>query len=112
MAAADVLASEVVRYLKHAGSSALPRTLVGRWLRAAMLDQPEERDRLVRTLNGWSATGWNDDEPAVVQVAFELMLPRYYASSDQESGELEGLIGVVKRALAADNRAGDGPPEG
>jgi hypothetical protein len=65
--------------------------------------------RLVRTLNGGSATGWNDDEPAVVQAAIELTLSRYYASSDQQSGELEGLISAVKRALAADNRSGDAP---
>jgi hypothetical protein len=95
-----------VGYVKHSGSSALPRTFVGRWLRAAMLDQREERDRLVRTLNGGKATGWNDDEPAVVQAATELVLSRYYSSSDQELG---GLIALVNEVLVTGNCAKDIP---
>jgi hypothetical protein len=63
-----------VGYLRHSGRSALPRTYVGRSLRAAMLDQQDERDRLVATLNHGSAIGWNDDEPAVVEAAGELVM--------------------------------------
>ncbi len=92
-------------HLKHPGSSALPRTFVGRWLRASMLDQREERDRLVHTLNGGSATGWNDDEPAVVEAALELVL-QYFNDDQVGIGELAGLVSA---ALAADHRQDDGP---
>lgn len=94
--------------MKHSGTTALPRTYVGRWLRAGMLDQREERDRLVRALNGGSATGWNDDEPAVVQAAIELVLSRYYGSRAEDPGGLEGLIALVNEALVADSRPHDG----
>jgi hypothetical protein len=69
---------------RHAGNSALPRTFVGRWLRAAMLDRPDERDRLVPTLNRGSVTGWNDDEPAVVQAAAELVLRRFFGPGEAD----------------------------
>ncbi|HSR86480.1 MAG TPA: hypothetical protein VLM11_20085, partial [Streptosporangiaceae bacterium] len=41
----------------YPGSPALPRTYVGRWLRAAMLDQRELRDELATTLNGGARAG-------------------------------------------------------
>lgn len=86
----------------------MPRTYVGRWLRAGMLDQREERDRLVRTLNGGSATGWNEDEPAVVEAAIELLLNRHFGpGSDPEA--LGELIELVSAVLVADNRPLDVP---
>jgi hypothetical protein len=93
--------------LKHSGTTALPRTYVGRWLRAGMLDQREERDRLVRALNGGSATGWNDDEPAVVQAAIELVLSRYYGSRAADPSGLESLVTPVNEALVADSHPDD-----
>jgi hypothetical protein len=83
----------------HSGASALPRTFVGRWLRAAMLDRREERDRLVRTLNGGSATGWNDDEPAVVQAAAELVLRRYLGLGEPDPDKAGSLACAVTAGL-------------
>lgn len=87
-------------YLRHSGTSAFPRTFVGRWLRAAMLDQREERDRLVRTLNGGSATGWNDDEPAVVEAAAELVLRRYFGSRAPDPDKEASLSAAVTVGLS------------
>ena len=60
-------------YDRHPGVAALPRTYVGRWPRAAMVDQREERDQFVATLY-LGVAGLNDDEPAVVEAAAELAL--------------------------------------
>jgi hypothetical protein len=43
-----------------------------------MLDQRELREQLKFTLNGGNATGWNDDEPAVMEAACELTARRYF----------------------------------
>lgn len=93
--------------LKHPGGSALPRTWVGRWLRAAMLDQRDERDRLVAHLNGGSSAGWNDDEPAVVQAAIDLVLKRYFGPGHPDPAVLEELLDLVTSALTADKRPQD-----
>ena len=61
----------------HSRSAALPRTSVGRWLRAALMRQPALREQLRPTLNG-GKPGWNDDEPAVVEAACELAVRRYF----------------------------------
>lgn len=58
-----------------------PRTYVGQWLRAVLLRQRELRDRLHFKLNGGRETGWNDDEPAVVEVACELAVGRFFGTS-------------------------------
>lgn len=50
----------------------LPRTLVGQWLLAAVLEQRDLRDRLVKSLNGGQG-GWNNDEPAVIAAACQLL---------------------------------------
>jgi hypothetical protein len=86
--------------LRHPGTSALPRTFVGRWLRAGMLDRRDERDRLVRTLNGGSATGWNDDEPAVVEAAAELVLRRYFGPGEPDPDKAASLAHAVTVGLA------------
>lgn len=91
-------------YLRHSGTSALPRTYVGRWLRAAMLDQPDERDRLVATLNRGSATGWNDDEPAVVEAAAELVLRRFFGPGEADADRLWWLASVTRLGMAEISR--------
>ncbi len=85
---------------RHPGSSAPPRTFVGRWLRAAMLDRPDERDRLVATLNWGSATGWNDDEPAVVQATAELVLRRFFGPGEAESDKVSWLASAACVSMA------------
>ncbi len=57
-----------------------PRTYVGRWLLATMLFNSSERQRLSRLLNG-GKSGWNYDEPAVVEVAFQTVVNRIFSSS-------------------------------
>jgi hypothetical protein len=55
-----------------------PRTLVGQWLLAGILDQRDLRDRLGKALNR-GQRGWNNDEPAVVeavcQIASRMLFP-------------------------------------
>lgn len=57
-----------------------PRTYVGQWLLAGMLDQRAERQRLSRMLNN-GKSGWNADEPAVVGFAFELAVRQLFPES-------------------------------
>ena len=95
---------EALAFSAHSRSAALPRTYVGRWLRAAMLDRQDERDRLVRTLNGGSATGWNDDEPAVVEAAAELVLGCYFGPGEPDPEKAASLAHVVTVALGAIDR--------
>lgn len=90
--------TDSVSYHKHPGTAALPRTFVGRWLRAAMLDQRDERDRLVATLNRGVA-GWNDDEPAVVEAAAELVLRRYFGPGQPDPELARSLAYAVTAGL-------------
>jgi hypothetical protein len=72
-----------------------------------MLDHREERDRLVRTLNGGSATGWNDDEPAVVIATMDLLFRRYFSPDRMSNDKVERLIEVVNQALVSVDRRDD-----
>jgi hypothetical protein len=63
-----------------AQAGARPRTYVGQWLLAGMLDQRAERQRLGRMLNN-GRSGWNPDEPAVVGFAFEMAVRRLFPES-------------------------------
>lgn len=54
-----------------------PRTVVGRWLLANLLHQQELQQKLSPMLNGGKA-GWNNDEPAVVEVACQLTVGQYF----------------------------------
>ena len=63
-----------------AQAGARPRTYVGQWLLAGMLDQRTERQRLGRMLNN-GRSGWNHDEPAVVGFAFEMAVRRLFPES-------------------------------
>jgi len=76
-----------------------------------MLDRRQERDRLLATLNGGSAAGWNDDEPAVVQAAFELVLKRHFDEYPDEV-KLSELLELVSATLIADSRTSDAPEAG
>jgi hypothetical protein len=65
-----------------------------------MLDRQEERDRLVRTLNGGNAVGWNDDEPAVVEAAAELVLRQYFGPGEPEASEVNWLASAACVSMA------------
>jgi hypothetical protein len=69
-----------------------------------MLDRQEERDRLVATLNRGSATGWNDDEPAVVAAAAELVLRRFFGPGEPDADRLWWLASVARLAMAEISR--------
>jgi hypothetical protein len=69
-----------MEFSSHSRRSALPRTVVGRWLRAALLHDTELRRQLQKMLNE-GKRGWNDDEPAVVEAACELIAGQYFGVS-------------------------------
>lgn len=46
-----------------------------------LMGQSELRDRLSSNLNGGRGGGWNDDEPAVVEAACELVARRFFGAS-------------------------------
>jgi hypothetical protein len=54
-----------------------PSTYMGQWLRAALLNQVDLRNRLNTSLNN-GTPGWNEDEPAVVEMALELAAREYF----------------------------------
>jgi hypothetical protein len=54
-----------------------PRTCIGQWMQAVMLDRQEERRRLAKMTNN-GKPGWNRDEPAVVEIAFQLVVRRLF----------------------------------
>ena len=53
--------------------------MVGQWLLAGLLNQVEEREKLGRMLNG-GKSGWNYDEPAVVEIACQLAARHYFGN--------------------------------
>jgi hypothetical protein len=84
-------------------SPGMPRTNVGRWLRAMLLRQPELRDRLRAELNEGKRKGWNDDEPAVVEAACELAVGRFFGTSYDVRAITE-FVAVLREAAAHDPR--------
>jgi hypothetical protein len=86
-----------MRFGSREVSSGKPRTYVGRFLRAALLDQREERSRLERRLNG-GKSGWNDDEPAVFRAASELMVRRYFLR-DVDVREITKFVSDIRAKI-------------
>lgn len=79
---------------------AKPRTYVGQWLRAAFLRQRELRKELQSTLNG-GKPGWNDDEPAVVELAFETVLRRLFGDA-YDASDITNLVDILRSATEGD----------
>jgi hypothetical protein len=50
-------------------------------MRAGLLRQSALRDQLLSKLNGGDMAGWNEDEPAVVEAAAELLLHQFFGAS-------------------------------
>jgi hypothetical protein len=94
-----------VAFTRRSDSTSSPTTYVGRWLRATLLRQPELRERLRLTLNAGKKTGWNDDEPAVVEAACELVLRRLFAAPD----DVRAITAFVSELRIATD---DDPPLG
>jgi hypothetical protein len=72
-----------------------PSTYIGQWLRAALLDQRGLRNRLLPTLNN-GKPGWNNDEPAVLEAAFELAMRQYFG----EDYDVRAITEFVTRMRA------------
>jgi hypothetical protein len=70
--------SVVVRIRSGARNVGQPRTNVGRWLMAGLLNQPTERKRLALKLFNGDDGSWNYDEPAVVIIVAERAIPRLF----------------------------------
>jgi hypothetical protein len=73
---------------------------MGRWLRANLLDQRELRDQLNSTLNG-GKEGWNDDEPAVVEVACQLAVRRFFPA-DYDVRDVTAFVSELRLATGYD----------
>jgi hypothetical protein len=71
-----------------------PRTHIGRWLRAVVLDGVPEMERLSRHLNG-GRPGWNPDEPAVVEAACELAMRQTFGESPN-AREITALVAHLR----------------
>ena len=82
-------------------SSGGPRTCVGQWLRATLLLQRELRDRLRPKLNGGRQTGWNDDEPAVVEAACESAVARFFGAS-YDVRDIAAFAALLRQAAGND----------
>jgi hypothetical protein len=83
-----------VSLTSRAGSSSKPRTVVGQWLRAGVLGDLAARRALSRRLNGGS-DGWNDDEPAVVEIACESAVRRFFGS-DPDVREITAFVSDLR----------------
>jgi hypothetical protein len=57
-----------------------PRTYVGQWLLALILNRQAEQKRLSRVLNNGNK-GWNSDESVVVGFAFQLAVRKIFSPS-------------------------------
>lgn len=68
----------VVRIRSGAGNLNQPRTHVGQWLMAALLNQQAERKRLALKLFNGDKGSWNYDEPAVVIIISEWAVRRLF----------------------------------
>jgi hypothetical protein len=82
-----------------ASFAARPRTNVGLWLQAIFLRQHERRDALRPTLNG-GRPGWNEDEPAVIEAVFELVMARLFLSVP-DARSVTGFAGQVHAVMEA-----------
>jgi hypothetical protein len=74
-----------------------PRTTVGLWLRALLLGDGQEYRRLIPMLNR-GEKGWNDDEPAVVEAACQLMTQRFFSTYRHVS--VEALVADMRNRIA------------
>lgn len=72
--------------------SAVPQTIVGQWLLAAVVGRSDDRDRLLARLNGGaSKKRWQKyDEPATVEVACQLAVRRLLPR-DVSDAQISGL---------------------
>jgi hypothetical protein len=79
------------RRATDSGLESGPRTRIGRWLRAALLDVAEGPGQPGRGFDDW-----NDDEPAVVEIACSLIARTYFRGTDQVSGLVAEMVQRIR----------------
>ncbi len=84
---------------RSGGTGPQPRTVVGRWLRALLLHDDQERDRLLRQLNRGKA-GWSKDEAGVMQAACDLAVLQYFGS-DYDVRQISEAVSLMRDAELA-----------
>lgn len=82
-----------------------PRTVVGLWLRAMLMNEVEVRRELARNLNN-GQRGWNDDEAGLAEAACELAVRRYYGK-DHDGRQISDDVSFMREA---DLTRGKTPP--
>ena len=87
-------------YRSWSQSRARPRTYVGQFLRAMLLRQKELRGELQRKLNN-GKPGWNDDEPAVVELVFQRIL-LLFLGEGYDAHDIAEFLDFVELAAAGD----------
>lgn len=83
----------------HAPASQ-PTTWVGLWLRAGLLGEQKLRGQLKLRLNEGKRTGWNNDEPAVLEAACELAVRRFFGS-DYSTVAVAEFVSELQMAAGA-----------
>jgi hypothetical protein len=73
---------------------ARPRTHVGLWLRAVLLNGTPEIERLAGQLNG-GKPGWNPDEPAVLEAACEQAMRQMFGTVDDRR-EIRAVVSTLR----------------
>src|SRR5258708_37493247 len=94
---------------RSGGTGPQPRTVVGRWLRALLLHDDRERDRLVRQLNRGKA-GWSKDEAGVMQAACDLAVLQYFGS-DYDVRQISEAVPLMRDAELAGGKTPHGQLE-
>src|SRR5579862_7964047 len=87
-------------YRSWSQSRARPRTYIGQLLRAMFLRQKELEAELQKKLNN-GKPGWNDDEPAIVELVFQRLL-RLFLGEDYDTHDIAEFLDFVELAAAGD----------
>lgn len=89
-------------FWSRTASSGNPRTNIGRWLHAVLLRQNEQLEPLKLKLNGGKETGWNDDEPAVVEAVCELAVGKLFGTG-YDVRAVTAFVTQLREATAGDS---------
>lgn len=82
---------------KKSASGWVPQTVVGRWFLASLFESEAEQDKYKKMLNG-GVGGWNNDEPAVLDLICIAIARRYFGDIidpcriDAFSADLSGRV--------------------
>jgi hypothetical protein len=82
-----------------ANATPQPKTLVGQWLLACMLDRRDLRDQLGKSLNGGQG-GWNNDEPAVIEAVSQIASRKLFPDGD-DVAEVSAFVTRMRELVRA-----------